>query len=80
MNENEFKRLLRKGIITFKVEPYITVGSKRLYVSFKAKGDVNSSLIELFRNNKEEIINILNEDKEDFKELNKEYKELRKQK
>lgn len=83
MNENEFRRLIRRGVISFKIEPYIVIESENSDLVFEAKGDVKLkfSAIEMFRNNKEEIIEIFN--KEDFKEileeLRKEYKELRKQ-
>ena len=69
MNEKEFKRLLRKGIISFSIKPYIYIQSKRSGLIFEADGDINSSVMELFRKNKKKIIEMLNEDKEDFKEV-----------
>ena len=75
MNENEFRRLIKRGVISFSVKPYIHIDYKKSGFIFEADGDVKLkfSAIEMFRNNKEEILEIF--DREDFKEI---LEELRK--
>ena len=75
MNENEFRRLIKRGVISFSVKPYIHIDHKKSGLILEAKGDVKLkfSAIEMFRNNKKEILEIF--DREDFKEI---LEELRK--